>query len=513
MTGAPQSDVLIVGAGPVGLVLGTALARAGLRVTILEGGPAQPPVAFAARNQGPNTGIPHQGLTEGRMKAFGGTGRLWGGQLVPFGRSDFAPTFAGKPAWPIGYDEIEPYFGRAFDFLGIDASARQLERVWESVGAVPVDLGPNITATMNLWLPVPDLARHFERDLAGLPNLEIVTGSEASGLAFAEDGMLAGIEANGRTWTATRYVLANGTMEIARLLLRAAAASAHCPFAANRHIGRGFVDHLHGIVGRVHPQDTGRLRTMFENIYRGGVKYSVKLRASDRFLEESRLGNCAVTLNAVGSIRQTLSDLRDLAKHVVARRGWRQAGRAIAETTRTLRLALPIVWNHTVRRRSYSLFDRGIFLGLELEQVPTRESYLFLDPEAPPETAAIGVHWALDGRELDFAAAFCAEVGERFAEAGLGTIEIDPRIEARDPAVLAEFHDAFHHMGGARMAANSDEGVVDPELRVFGCANLSVAGAAVYPSGSFANPTLTAMALAHRLADRLIAELRSADAG
>jgi len=146
-------------------------------------------------------------------------------------------------------------------------------------------------------------------------------------------------------------------------------------------------------------------------------------------------------------------------------------------------------------------------LGLEIEQIPVAESYLFLDPAAPPETAAIGVHWAFDGRELEAADLFCAELTRSFAEHGLGTITLDPRVAARDPALFADLHDAFHHMGGARMAANAGEGVVDRDLRVFGCANLSVLGAATFPSGSFANPTLTAIALALRLAERLNADI------
>jgi choline dehydrogenase-like flavoprotein len=58
-------------------------------------------------------------------------------------------------------------------------------------------------------------------------------------------------------------------------------------------------------------------------------------------------------------------------------------------------------------------------------------------------------------------------------------------------------------MGGARMALLPEDGVVDPQLKVFGTENLYALGAATFPSGSFANPTLTALALAVRLADHL----------
>jgi choline dehydrogenase-like flavoprotein len=45
--------------------------------------------------------------------------------------------------------------------------------------------------------------------------------------------------------------------------------------------------------------------------------------------------------------------------------------------------------------------------------------------------------------------------------------------------------------------------VVDADCKVHGVANLHVAGAAVLPTSSHANPTLTLVALAIRLADRL----------
>lgn len=503
-----EPEILVVGAGAVGLVLAISLARAGRRVTVIEGGPASPPADFGTRNRGPNSGVAHLGIVEGRMKALGGTTRLWGGQLVPFGPSDFRPTYSGKPTWPIDHDALAPWFDRAFDFLGVPEAGRDPAGVWRRVGGAPIDLGPALAATMNIWLPVADFTRLFADDIATLPTLRVVTDLEATGLEFAQDGRVVAVEARTRDGAAQRLaapqvVLANGTMEIARLLLRAAAIAPACPFADNVHIGRGFIDHLHGIVGRVEGGDVARLRAGFENIHVDGRKYSVKIRASDKFLARHGIANCAATFNANGSIRQAIGDVRDLFRRVFARGDWRHLGTTLAEAARTLRVLAPVLWTYLVRRRSHSLFDRGILLGLEIEQIPTAESRLFLDPAAPPEVAAIGVHWAFDGRELEAANLFCAELARSFAERGLGTIRLDPRVAARDPSLFSELHDAFHHMGGARMADSADEGVVDRDLRVFGCANLAVLGAATFPSGSFANPTLTAIALALRLAGRL----------
>jgi choline dehydrogenase-like flavoprotein len=50
------------------------------------------------------------------------------------------------------------------------------------------------------------------------------------------------------------------------------------------------------------------------------------------------------------------------------------------------------------------------------------------------------------------------------------------------------------------MAEGPAHGVVDADGRVFGTRNLYVAGASVLPTAGFANPTLSIVALARRLA-------------
>ncbi|WAX56486.1 GMC family oxidoreductase [Jatrophihabitans cynanchi] len=67
-----------------------------------------------------------------------------------------------------------------------------------------------------------------------------------------------------------------------------------------------------------------------------------------------------------------------------------------------------------------------------------------------------------------------------------------------------------HLVGGARMARTAESGVVDSEHRVFGVDRLYVADGSVLPTQGSANPALTIMALAARLADKMIAHGRAA---
>ena len=90
---------------------------------------------------------------------------------------------------------------------------------------------------------------------------------------------------------------------------------------------------------------------------------------------------------------------------------------------------------------------------------------------------------------------------DELTRCGLGRFAID------DDFVTPEFtsvdHGASHHMGTTRMHDDPRQGVVDANCRVHGIGNLYVAGSSVFPTGGHANPTLTIVAMALRLADHL----------
>ena len=505
-------DILIVGCGAVGIAMAVHLARQGQAVAVLEAGPPSPPADYQRANAGPVTGHPHNGITKGRIKTLGGTTRLWGGQLVPFDRSDLESTDAeGRRLWPIDYDEFAVWLDKAYDLLGIPPAARDTGALWErATGAAP-DFGNGLSAHMNVWLPEPDFTRLFATELATLPRLDVVTGAEATALDFAPDGRVEAVHvrtATGeeRVLRPREVILASGTFEISRLLLRSAATAPNCPFADNRHIGHWYLDHLHGLVGELHDADERQLQRLFDNIYFESRKYNVKLRLDRAAHGRASTANVALTLNPRMTPRALVDETLGLARRMF--RGaspWAAVRQGITMT----RIMVPLAWRYVVHRRSSGLFGAGTAIGIELEQLPTYDSHLFLDPSEPPETARIGVHWAFDGREMDAMADAAARLKRSFEGLGFGRVDIDPRVVARDPALLFDFTDSAHQMGGARMATSADLGVTDAQCRVFGAPNLSIAGAAVFPSGSFANCTLSAIALALRTADRVAGQVRA----
>ena len=82
------------------------------------------------------------------------------------------------------------------------------------------------------------------------------------------------------------------------------------------------------------------------------------------------------------------------------------------------------------------------------------------------------------------------------------------------PAVLdgavPQVFGTSHHMGTTRMADDPREGVVDRHCKVHGIDNLHIAGSSVFPTGSWAFPTFTIIALSLRLAEQLRTRLEQA---
>jgi choline dehydrogenase-like flavoprotein len=88
-------------------------------------------------------------------------------------------------------------------------------------------------------------------------------------------------------------------------------------------------------------------------------------------------------------------------------------------------------------------------------------------------------------------------LGETLLRLGRG------RVRVNNDRIYLEVHGQGHTLGTTRMGATITTSVVDGDCRVHGYANLFVAGSSVFPSGGYANPTITIVALALRLADHL----------
>jgi choline dehydrogenase-like flavoprotein len=140
------------------------------------------------------------------------------------------------------------------------------------------------------------------------------------------------------------------------------------------------------------------------------------------------------------------------------------------------------------------------------EQEPSRDSYIALGTDRDRfGMRKARLHWRIGPKTWATVAAFSQTLVEEMARAGLGHLRLFDNVCADVPDHEIHLGDVNHHMGGARMSATAADGVVDDQLRLWGVPNLHVCSAAVFPTSSHSNPTLTLLALVARLADGLAA--------
>lgn len=504
------ADICVVGAGPVGIVLALALGRAGLRVCLLESGGALVEDDAQQLNTAEIVGRHHRGIHTGRFRAMGGTSTRWGGQLLPYEPINFEQReWVQHSGWPISDSDLAPYYKRAHGFEGMAGSEADDSRLHEIAGTT-ADAFPGIEMRFSRWCPQPDFAQLHGAEIAASASIRCVLHATVTSVSVAGgrmDSVIAtGLHGRKLRVKAKRFAFCGGAIETARLLLQATEQGAPAPWATeNSVLGQYFQDHPTFECADVLPIDDGRLHTMMDMIYRRGHRYQPRIHLGAAFqcrLRTLSVGGLLVfRTSAAEGVSATRSAVRALLQ--------KPSARGALDVARASRSNLPFIarqgWRYAIHRRAYNPSDQGIRLMAFVEQPPRSSSRVTLAKGRD----ALGMlqarlEWKLGEEELLTVFQFAHVVKAAFEGAGLARVVLEPTLAAKDPEFLHRGWDNYHHMGTARAATTPADGVVDRNLAIFQCPNAYVCGCAVFPTGGFANPTHTAIALAVRLADHLI---------
>lgn len=506
-----RSEVCIVGGGIAGLTLADHLLRSGHRVTLLEAGgrsrrASQADSPFDAELAGET----HVGTRVGRVSALGGCSLTWGGQLLPL------PADA---VWPILCSELS---GSSAEWDASHEAAKVFAAHRRTAPAL-LQMFPELTPRLSHFLPFSrrNLARTLGRSLRRHPKAQVVLHATVTEINLAPSGdRVVGLTLRTPAGAplrveAAHYVLAAGTVETCRLLLASRSVATEGVGNGFGQVGLHFHDHLTlsgaEFTGSARERMVAELRPwIWSGPRRRQTLHSLKLEPGATLRQ--RLGLLPAMAHVsfeepegsgVGALRAFLR-----ARQEGARRAWSDLRRDLPHIfMQTWRLA----WEARVRHRRYVSPAARVRLQLNVTQEPETGSHIRLSAETDRWGAPRAVvDWRVAATELATFRRYAAFLRDRLADAGIGEgVHWLPSLFSEDDAaLLAAVDDARHAMGGARMGTDPRRSVVDPELRVHGIANLSLASAAVFPDGCAQLPTLTLMALCQRLAERLDRELR-----
>ena len=497
-----RADVCIIGSGAAGLTLAAELLDSGQRVVVLAGGPEHISDEAQALYAADSIGLSMDGAELLRFRSFGGSTRRWAGQLLPFVEEDFElREWVPHSGWPLPLATLGPYYTRATRALGVPDFPEGGRPQWPAeLPSADALRGGSLEPYCSVFMRDPDMARLHGPALARSSTTDVLLDASATQLLADASGAIERVRV-GSPRGATGFVEADtvalcaGGLESARILLDSEVG------VGGNTLGRFFQEHS-GFAVPFSACDTRRLSALLGLCRWGGVSRQPYLRASPALQRARRLPGANASIrfiqpSALHAGKELFRALRDPSRRADAPRNlrlfMRQPGPAVRAATRLL--------------RGGSAQDAsGIpMLTLGVEQVPNPDSRVFLsDKRDSLGVRRLVVDWRVT--ELDTVAlrTWLEILAEELDRAGLATVDLDAAPSLKDPMALSgTLVDAGHHMGTTRMAADEREGVVDPDCRVFGAENLFVVSSSVFPTSGTSNPTLTIIALALRLADRL----------
>jgi choline dehydrogenase-like flavoprotein len=536
-----SADIAVVGAGVAGLTLAIAVTRAapGMRVLVIEGGGRA--YDFADQSQyfagAGETHPRHPPLELYRRRMLGGTSSIWGGRCIPMSEDDFLPRpDLGRGGWPIPHDDVARHLAGALEIL--EAGANEFGAANALPGQPPM-LGPAregsglVLDRIERFSPPTDLGRRYARELENADNLTILLNTACLEVLTDEDGTRAEglvLRAGGKAITARapRIVIAAGGLETPRLLLWSRRARPCGLGNESDQLGRNYMCHYVGDLGHI------RFGHRAESLHvdyarsRDGVWCRRLMLLDDKTRAKHGLLNFVLrpTIPAIhdpGHRSAVLSSayfakrflIPEYARRLAAMPAGVEHAFPVAAHAGNVARGLPgligfaAMWTRRrilPRRKIPSLFlpaRNGVYpLEFNVEELPSRESRVRLgDVRDPNGVPRISVSWRVapdfPGRLLKIYEVF----GNAVRTSGLGDVQVSgAELEQAGERCHAQ---GGHHTGTARMSAAPSEGVVDPDLQLWGTRGLYVLGSAVFPTCGFANPTLTITALALRLADHL----------
>jgi choline dehydrogenase-like flavoprotein len=514
-----QGDVCIVGAGAAGISIARALqhTRPGghaLRVVLLESGAFQPRRATQALYRGRNVGRDYFPLDGCRVRTFGGSTQRWGGWCRALDEEDFAQRdWVPGSGWPIGAADLLPYYCQARALCELAVTEGEIDHGPPLPGRprLPVK-DPSLRTVVYQFSPPTRFGQTYRQDLVSADATQLFLSANVVGLEGGAHGgpvtaaQVRTLEGRAFRVEARVFILAAGGIENPRILL-----ASHVTRPAglgNEHdlVGRYFMEHLHVRLGCFMPtrRDTN-LSFYVEG--RRSVRRplgALTLSAAER-RERHLAGFSAVFLPP--SRRSVAATLRHQARlnhpwglHAasIARAGGLGfALRVVDKAVRDIRETGTLSWYGVPigpGRYVYEIMGRG-------EQTPLRDSRIMIERERDPlGVPKVILDWRVNPCDLESMTTNLAVIGQALARTGVGEIHLPD-----DPhgAWASRITGSWHHMGTTRMHRDPRCGVVDADGRLHSVPNLYVTGSSVFPTGGYANPTLTILAAALRLADHV----------
>lgn len=526
-----ETDVCILGGGAAGITLAREFDGVGKRIMLLEGGGFNYTRDSQDLYSGKNVGLPYVPLDITRLRYFGGSTNHWAGHCRPLDESDFeVRDWVPSSGWPLTKPDLDPYYKRAHEVLQLAAYEYDVGYWERELNQQFVDMGPVTGIRPAIFqrsgnaiaqgdgAPTTRFGKKYQDELRASRNVEVyvnanavklITDANATRVNQVDVAVRPGIRFRVR---AAYFILATGGLEVPRLLL--VSNDINGTGIGNQYdlVGRYFMEHLQfrpfGTL--VFAKRIPRSSLFFGDrcsACNDGPVFAALAPTTDRMRMEG-LTNFRIDLvprdDQYSDWQYSYRVLKTAAKHGVLPDN---LGSHVGSMIKHMDDLLIEGYCDVVglrRNRSDQTPANPVYadLGISCEPIPNRESRVTLSDDLDAfGKRKIILNWQINDQDIQIMKR-AMEIGAlKLGELGIGRVNV-PMLDVEE-WWHNHLEGGHHHSGTARMSSSPKEGVVDKHCRVHDIANLYVASSAVFSTVGYANPTLTIVALAIRVADHI----------
>jgi choline dehydrogenase-like flavoprotein len=524
------ATVCIIGGGVAGISIARELEKQGIDTCLLESGGLQADHETRDLYRGKATGLNYQFADGCRVRFLGGSSNCWGGWSRPLDAWDFEQRdWIPYSGWPFGLSHLEPYYRRTHEVLKLgpnnfDPSYWEKAIARPDVRRIPLKSG-KVRDTISQFSPPVRFGKTYRPELRNARYVRVFLYANMT--QIIPDPLAGRIkEVTVQTLTGKQmrvaariFILATGGIENARLLL---ASNRVVPAGlGNQHdlVGRFFMEHPRLLSGDIHFSHAWSRNKLYDIKYHymnsavaaQGVHIAAQLALTPETLEKERLLNARICFCSEfpGEGSQGAQALFRCKQALLSKDqpGWRLRDDVLTMVKEPLNT---FAYGFTRLFHPRAMIKKVSFQVI-IEPAPNPDSRVSL---SSIQKDALGmprveVDWRLDTQVRRTADRSLALIASELRQTGIAHVNLDPSMELHGWPVTMEPEGTWHHMGTTRMHSDEKQGVVDADCKVHGLANLYIAGSSVFPTAGANFPTITITALALRLAEHVIGQLKN----
>lgn len=488
-------DICIVGAGAAGITIAKYFANSSTKVALVESGnfnfDQETQNLYKGETVGNLTQRADRKVLEGhylhtsRLRYFGGTTNHWGGWCRPLDDLDFEyRNWVPDSEWPILKKDLEPYYKEAEKVVEINSFAPLEQRQYQ--------WGKNKDESKDIRAPFFQFSRtqfrpRYRKEITEAKNVDLFLNSNLTNIKLSENKKrvnhieIVSLNGNHSSVKAKFIIIACGGIENPRILLNCRDDISDGIGNQNGLVGKYFMEHPHYY-------NSGKLLTWswefnkIEKFY--GDWSEFRLRMIDGVINKRvfSLSESTQKENRLLNISFEIVDFSELDRNKET------LAKAIADLSENI-------------LNFDGMIDKPVMpqINIRAEQGPKESNSVSLIGEKDElGMNKIRLTCNVSDDEINNYLKSMQILGKSL---GLG-VSNNSRLRI-DLNKESQIHGGPHHMGTTRMSENPKKGVVDKNCKIHGIDNLFIAGSSVFPTGGFAHPTFTIVALSIRLADHV----------